>query len=157
MLQVQELVKLCPMKRQTMLFSATMTHDVDKLAAYSLKRPVRITADSSIRVDEVGANRNHVPCSWLKDCIRDKNDLSKTYGRILIDILAEVFLLLQVWARSGYCLVIAACQDYMAEGLSVLDMLQADGTLNKVAVPSTLNQEFIRIRKVSLFSLHFPQ
>jgi hypothetical protein len=28
-------------------------------------------------------------------------------------------------------------------------MLQADGTLNKVAVPSTLNQEFIRIRQVS--------
>ncbi len=66
-LQVQELVKLCPVKRQTMLFSATMTHDVDKLAAYSLKRPVRITADSSIRVDEVRVSYlNQIVCLAVK-------------------------------------------------------------------------------------------
>lgn len=73
--EVEEVVKMCPVSRQTMLFSATMTHDVDKLAAYSLKRPVRLTADGSIRTDE------------------------------------------------------------------------GEGSLNKVAVPATLQQEFIRIRK----------
>jgi ATP-dependent RNA helicase DDX27 len=30
--EVQELVKMCPVKRQTMLFSATMTHDVKQVS-----------------------------------------------------------------------------------------------------------------------------
>ena len=40
--EIEELVKYCPMSRQTMLFSATMTSRVEDLIKMSLKRPVRV-------------------------------------------------------------------------------------------------------------------
>jgi len=40
--EVEELVKYCPISRQTMLFSATMTSRVEDLIKLSLKRPVRV-------------------------------------------------------------------------------------------------------------------
>ena len=40
--EVTELIKACPVDRQTMLFSATMNTKVDDLIKLSLKRPVRI-------------------------------------------------------------------------------------------------------------------
>ncbi|KAI9916351.1 hypothetical protein PsorP6_018120 [Peronosclerospora sorghi] len=43
--EVQELVRMCPIQRQTMLFSATMTSKVDQLIELSMKRPVRISTD----------------------------------------------------------------------------------------------------------------
>ncbi len=41
LLQINEVVKMAPVRRQTMLFSATMTEEVKKLVALSLKHPVR--------------------------------------------------------------------------------------------------------------------
>ncbi|RQM16165.1 hypothetical protein DD237_005336 [Peronospora effusa] len=43
--EVLELVRMCPVQRQTMLFSATMTSKVDQLINLSMKRPVRISTD----------------------------------------------------------------------------------------------------------------
>ncbi|TMW62163.1 hypothetical protein Poli38472_009656 [Pythium oligandrum] len=43
--EVQELVRMCPVARQTMLFSATLTSKVDQLIELSMKRPVRISTD----------------------------------------------------------------------------------------------------------------
>ena len=43
--EVLELVRMCPVQRQTMLFSATMTSKVDQLIGLSMKRPVRISTD----------------------------------------------------------------------------------------------------------------
>eukprot|EP00252_Welwitschia_mirabilis_P008114 TRINITY_DN19832_c0_g1_i1.p1 TRINITY_DN19832_c0_g1~~TRINITY_DN19832_c0_g1_i1.p1 ORF type:complete len:769 (-),score=195.09 TRINITY_DN19832_c0_g1_i1:1104-3410(-) len=43
--EIQELVKICPKRRQTMLFSATMTNEVDDLIKLSLTSPVRLSAD----------------------------------------------------------------------------------------------------------------
>ena len=40
--EVQELIKSCPIERQTLLFSATMNTKVDDLIKLSMKRPVRI-------------------------------------------------------------------------------------------------------------------
>lgn len=40
--EIMELIKSCPINRQTLLFSATMTTKVDDLIKLSLKRPVRI-------------------------------------------------------------------------------------------------------------------
>jgi ATP-dependent RNA helicase DDX27 len=40
--ELEEIVKYCPVNRQTMLFSATMTSGVDDLIKLSLKRPIRI-------------------------------------------------------------------------------------------------------------------
>ena len=39
---VDEIIKFCPEKRQTLLFSATMTRDVDALAKLALQRPLDI-------------------------------------------------------------------------------------------------------------------
>ena len=67
-----QVVKMCPIARQTMLFSATMTHDVDQLAAYSLKRPVRVTADGSIRSEADGGSLNKVavPAKLQQEFVR---------------------------------------------------------------------------------------
>jgi ATP-dependent RNA helicase DDX27 len=43
--EVVEIVKACPVGRQTLLFSATMTPRVDTLIKLSLRRPVRLVAD----------------------------------------------------------------------------------------------------------------
>jgi ATP-dependent RNA helicase DDX27 len=40
--EVQEIIKACPVERQTLLFSATMNTKIDDLIKLSLKRPVRI-------------------------------------------------------------------------------------------------------------------
>ncbi|CAL9146749.1 unnamed protein product [Musa hybrid cultivar] len=45
--EIQELIRMCPKRRQTMLFSATMTEEVDKLVKLSLNKPVRLEADPS--------------------------------------------------------------------------------------------------------------
>ena len=44
---MEELIKYCPVNRQTMLFSATMTPRIEDLIKLSLKRPVRIKTESS--------------------------------------------------------------------------------------------------------------
>uniref|UniRef100_A0A6B2KYT6 RNA helicase n=1 Tax=Arcella intermedia TaxID=1963864 RepID=A0A6B2KYT6_9EUKA len=43
--ELEQIVKMCPKGRQTMLFSATMTEKVSELATLSLIRPVRIATD----------------------------------------------------------------------------------------------------------------
>jgi ATP-dependent RNA helicase DDX27 len=43
--ELNEIIKNCPKKRQTMLFSATMTDDIDELVKLSLDRPVRCFVD----------------------------------------------------------------------------------------------------------------
>jgi ATP-dependent RNA helicase DDX27 len=40
---------MCPKRRQTMLFSATMTEEVDALVQLSLNSPVRLSADPSTK------------------------------------------------------------------------------------------------------------
>ncbi|XXG81928.1 hypothetical protein AAC387_Pa09g2457 [Persea americana] len=40
--EIRELVCLCPERKQTMLFSATVTEEVDELVKLSLTRPVRL-------------------------------------------------------------------------------------------------------------------
>ena len=48
--QVFEIVKKCPPGRQTMLFSATMSEQVDALIKLSLKNPVRIRVNQNLEV-----------------------------------------------------------------------------------------------------------
>ncbi|MCO5549634.1 hypothetical protein L7F22_003107 [Adiantum nelumboides] len=43
--ELDEIIKATPKSRQTMLFSATMTDDVDELVRLSMKRPVRLFVD----------------------------------------------------------------------------------------------------------------
>ena len=50
--EVHEIIKSCPIERQTMLFSATMGTKVDDLIKLSLKRPVRISATEKKKVGQ---------------------------------------------------------------------------------------------------------
>lgn len=43
--ELKEIVTACPVSRQTMLFSATMTDSVDELVKMSLNKPVRLFVD----------------------------------------------------------------------------------------------------------------
>lgn len=43
--ELAEIIKACPVSRQTMLFSATMTDTVDELVKMSLNKPVRLFVD----------------------------------------------------------------------------------------------------------------
>ena len=43
--ELKEIISACPTARQTMLFSASMTNDVDALVRMSLHRPLRLFID----------------------------------------------------------------------------------------------------------------
>ena len=43
--EIREIVRHCPRRRQTMLFSATLTSGVEELAEFSMKNPARLSAD----------------------------------------------------------------------------------------------------------------
>uniref|UniRef100_A0A7E4W9C5 ATP-dependent RNA helicase DDX27 n=1 Tax=Panagrellus redivivus TaxID=6233 RepID=A0A7E4W9C5_PANRE len=45
--QMKELIRLCSKTRQTMLFSATMTDEIEELAKLSLQKPVRLFVNES--------------------------------------------------------------------------------------------------------------
>lgn len=47
--EIRELVRLCPKHRQTMLFSATMTEQVDELIKLLLNKPLRLSADPTTK------------------------------------------------------------------------------------------------------------
>ncbi|KAK9946918.1 hypothetical protein M0R45_012357 [Rubus argutus] len=47
--EISELIRICPKRRQTMLFSATMTEEVDELVQLSLTKPLRLSADPSAK------------------------------------------------------------------------------------------------------------
>ena len=91
--EVQELVKMCPVNRQTMLFSATMTHDVNQLAAYSLKRPVRVTADGSIRTDEAEGSLNsvRVPTTLQQEFVRVRKEHEGDREAMLLCLCTRTF------------------------------------------------------------------
>ena len=43
--EIREIVRHCPRRRQTLLFSATLTSGVEELAEFSMKNPARLSAD----------------------------------------------------------------------------------------------------------------
>jgi ATP-dependent RNA helicase DDX27 len=70
--EVHEVVKTCPAQRQTMLFSATLTRDVDSLARLSLRAPVEIAADplygtaSRLTQEVIRIRQGHEVCRPLR-------------------------------------------------------------------------------------------
>ena len=92
--ELQEIIKDCPRSRQTLLFSATMTDNVDKLISLSLKRPVRLFADSTravaskliqefIRVRPSGSDTVKADASHPKNAHMDMVTLSQREAILL--------------------------------------------------------------------------
>lgn len=50
MQEIEEIVKMLPKNRTSLLFSATMTDEVDKLIKLSLNRPMRVLVEDTYRV-----------------------------------------------------------------------------------------------------------
>lgn len=48
--ELDEIIKYCPKQHQTILFSATMTDNVDDLVRLSLKKPIRLFVDSNTAI-----------------------------------------------------------------------------------------------------------
>jgi len=79
--EVEEVVKACPKGRQTLMFSATMTDDVDKLAKMSLKRPVRVSADPLYDLSQ----------RLVQEFIRVRDDREDDREAIMVSLVTRSF------------------------------------------------------------------
>ncbi|KAL5778225.1 hypothetical protein ACOSP7_011151 [Xanthoceras sorbifolium] len=79
--EIQELVRLCPKRRQTMLFSATMTEEVDELIKLSLTRPLRLSADPS-------AKR---PATLTEEVVRIRRMREVNQEAVLLSLCSKTF------------------------------------------------------------------
>ncbi|KMZ57390.1 DEAD-box ATP-dependent RNA helicase 28 [Zostera marina] len=79
--EIRELIRLCPKKRQTMLFSATMTEKVDELINLSLTEPVRLQADPSTKR----------PTSLTEEFIRLRRMGDVNQEAVLLSICSKTF------------------------------------------------------------------
>lgn len=79
--EVEEVVKACPKGRQTLMFSATMTDDVDKLVKMSLKRPVRVSADPLYDLSQ----------RLVQEFVRVRDDREEDREAILLALVTRTF------------------------------------------------------------------
>lgn len=79
--EIQELIRLCPKRRQTMLFSATMTEEVDQLVMLSLNKPVRLQADPSTKR----------PATLTEEIIRIRGMREANQEAVLLALCSKTF------------------------------------------------------------------
>jgi ATP-dependent RNA helicase DDX27 len=79
--EIHEIVKLAPLKRQTLLFSATMTDQVKDLINLSLHHPVRLAADESAAA----------PKALTQEVLRLKGKASMKKEATLLALVARSF------------------------------------------------------------------
>ena len=79
--QVREIISHCPGRRQTLLFSATMTQSVQELVQLSLRNPVRIAADP----------KHATPQLLTQEAILLKGGLAKKKEAILMSLCTRLF------------------------------------------------------------------
>ncbi|XP_077246250.1 DEA(D/H)-box RNA helicase family protein [Tasmannia lanceolata] len=79
--EIQELVRLCPKRRQTMLFSATMTEEVDDLIKLSLTRPMRLSADPSTKR----------PATLIEEVVRIRRMREVNQEAVLLALCSKTF------------------------------------------------------------------
>ncbi|KAL7166243.1 hypothetical protein ACSBR2_037009 [Camellia fascicularis] len=79
--EIRELVRLCPKRRQTMLFSATMTEEVDELIKLSLTRPLRLSADPSTKR----------PASLTEEVVRIRRMREVNQEAVLLALCSKTF------------------------------------------------------------------
>ncbi|KAK9696528.1 DEAD/DEAH box helicase [Popillia japonica] len=79
--QMKEIIKQCSRTRQTLLFSATMTDEVEDLAAVSLTKPVRVFVDSN----------KEVAFNLRQEFIRIRHDREADRESILCALICRTF------------------------------------------------------------------
>ncbi len=79
--ELAELLRLCPARRQTLLFSATLTPAVERLAALSLQSPARLSADG------LGA----APATLTQEIVRVRPGASGDKEAIVLSLLTRAF------------------------------------------------------------------
>ena len=84
--EVMEIVKACPKKRQTMLFSATFTTKVAELEALSMSRPVRVKASSTAPGGKV-----EVAPRLVQEFVRVRSGNEANRPAILLSLLHRSF------------------------------------------------------------------
>ncbi|XP_010246831.1 PREDICTED: DEAD-box ATP-dependent RNA helicase 28 [Nelumbo nucifera] len=80
--EIRELVRVCPKRRQTMLFSATMTEEVDKLIKLSLTKPVRLSADPSTKR----------PATLTEEVVRIRRSREVNQEAVLLALCSKTFI-----------------------------------------------------------------
>jgi ATP-dependent RNA helicase DDX27 len=79
--ELGEIIKSCPKSRQTMLFSATMTDNVDQLVRMSLKNPVRLFVDKS----------NQAASRLIQEFVRIRANREADRSAILLALCRKTF------------------------------------------------------------------
>ncbi|XP_047326482.1 DEAD-box ATP-dependent RNA helicase 28 [Impatiens glandulifera] len=79
--EINELVRLCPKRRQTMLFSATMTEEVNDLIKLSLTKPLRLSADPT-------AKR---PATLTEEVVRIRRTREVNQEAVLLSLCSKTF------------------------------------------------------------------
>ncbi|KAI3464819.1 hypothetical protein Pfo_021482 [Paulownia fortunei] len=79
--EIHELVKLCPKRRQTMLFSATMTEKIDELIKLSLNKPLRLSADPSTKR----------PAALIEEVVRIRRMREGNHEAVLLALCSKTF------------------------------------------------------------------
>ncbi|XP_055834728.1 DEAD-box ATP-dependent RNA helicase 28 isoform X2 [Solanum dulcamara] len=79
--EIRELVRLCPKRRQTMLFSATMTEEVDELINLSLNKPLRLSADPSTKR----------PATLTEEVVRIRRMREGNHEAVLLSLCTKTF------------------------------------------------------------------
>ncbi|KAI8975604.1 P-loop containing nucleoside triphosphate hydrolase protein, partial [Mycotypha africana] len=79
--ELDEIIKSCPRSRQTMLFSATMTDNVDKLIRMSLKNPVRLFVDRS----------NQAASRLIQEFVRIRQNKEADRSAVLLALCKKTF------------------------------------------------------------------
>ncbi|KAL6511873.1 DEAD-box ATP-dependent RNA helicase 28 [Orobanche gracilis] len=74
-------VKLCPKRRQTMLFSATITEKIDELVKLSLNKPLRLSADPSTKR----------PAALTEEVVRLRRTLEGNQEAVLLALCSKTF------------------------------------------------------------------
>ncbi|KAI8327771.1 P-loop containing nucleoside triphosphate hydrolase protein [Choanephora cucurbitarum] len=79
--ELNEIVKACPRSRQTMLFSATMTDNVDQLIRMSLNNPVRLFIDKN----------NQAASRLVQEFVRIRQQRESDRSAVLLALCRKTF------------------------------------------------------------------
>ncbi|GJM95675.1 hypothetical protein PR202_ga12446 [Eleusine coracana subsp. coracana] len=104
------MIHMCPKRRQTMLFSATMTEEIDTLIKLSLNKPVRLEADPSLKR----------PATLTEEVIRIRRTREANQEAVLLALCLKTFKknALEVFKKQEVDFLIAT--DVAARGIDIV-------------------------------------